>query len=146
MRYSQVEKLDRASYARKLAIGAQESLLHHVLGVLFVASHTKSEPEDGAAVLLDEQSKGFAVTRLRPLDRAAGLRIHPSFRLRFLVTVRRIKAGPGPARRATESASDTSEVLDRLFLPVSRPDRASPECPRPCRIAARGAKIVGEDR
>ena len=48
-----------------------------------------------AIVLLDEQSKSFAVTRLRPFDRAAGLRIHPSFRLRFPVTVRRIKRGSG---------------------------------------------------
>jgi len=44
--------------------------------------HTKSQAEDGAAVLLDEQSKGVAVTRLRPRNRAAGLHFHPSFRLR----------------------------------------------------------------
>jgi hypothetical protein len=40
-------------------------------------------------VLLDEQSKGVAVTGPRPLDRAAGFHFHPSFRLRLLATVRR---------------------------------------------------------
>ena len=38
----------------QLAIGSQEGLLHHILGVLFISSHTKSQTEDGTAVLLDQ--------------------------------------------------------------------------------------------
>src|SRR5579883_1259160 len=56
---------------------------------MFVTGHAKSQTEDGTAVLLDEQSKRFAVPRLRPLDRAAGLGFHPSFRLWDCLTVRR---------------------------------------------------------
>ena len=37
---------------------AKEGFLHHVLRVLFVASHTKSETEDRAAVPFHEDTKG----------------------------------------------------------------------------------------
>src|SRR5450755_737337 len=72
----------------KLLVCPQESLLHHVLCVLFISSHTKSQSEDGSAVLLDEQSKGVAVAGPRPFDRAARFHFHPAFRLLIFVTVR----------------------------------------------------------
>ena len=73
-----------------LAISPQESLLHHVLGVLFIRRDSISQPEDGAAMLFHQQPKRVVVTRPRAFHGAAGFRFHPSFRLRFLLTVRRI--------------------------------------------------------
>jgi hypothetical protein len=56
---------------------AKKGFLHHVLGVLFVASHTKCETEDGAAVPLYKDTKG----QLIPFARFFGSRsispIHP---------------------------------------------------------------------
>src|SRR5438270_12545140 len=72
----------------QLSISPQKGFLHHVLGVLFVSCHAKCETENGAAVLLNQQSKGVAVTRPRPLNLAAGFHFHPAFRLRLSVTVR----------------------------------------------------------
>ena len=34
----------------ELSVGPQEAFLHHVLGVLFIASHTKSQPEQSTAM------------------------------------------------------------------------------------------------
>ena len=44
-------------------VRAQKSFLHHFLGVLFVARHAKGEPEQGAAVALDENAKRVPVAR-----------------------------------------------------------------------------------
>src|SRR5258708_4985934 len=72
----------------QLPISPQKGFLHHVLGVLFVSCHAKCKTENGAAMLLDQQSKRVAVARPRPLNLAAGFHFHPAFRLRLSVTVR----------------------------------------------------------
>jgi hypothetical protein len=44
-----------------LLVCPEESLLHQVLGVLFVSSHTESQAEDGVAVPLDQHTKGMLI-------------------------------------------------------------------------------------
>src|ERR1700676_1219474 len=38
----------------QLPIGSQKSLLDHILGVLFISRHPKSQTEDSSAMLLDQ--------------------------------------------------------------------------------------------
>ena len=45
----------------QLFIGAQEGFLNHVLGVLFIASHTKGETEDCLAMPFNKDTKGVLV-------------------------------------------------------------------------------------
>lgn len=47
--------------ASQVAVGAQERFLHHFLRVVFVARHTKRQPENGGAVPLDKRAKRVAV-------------------------------------------------------------------------------------
>ena len=58
--------------------GAQEGLLHHVLGVLFIASHTKSETEDGPAVALHKHTKGLSVALACLFGRGTVGPFHPA--------------------------------------------------------------------
>ena len=62
---------------------AKERLLHHVLRVLFVASHTKGQTEDRAAMPFHEDTKG----ELIPFARLFGSRligpIHPGCSLDY---------------------------------------------------------------
>jgi len=53
----------------EVAVGAKESLLHDVLGVLLVSSHPIREAEDGAAVALDQDAKGAFVALAESGDR-----------------------------------------------------------------------------
>src|ERR1035438_9441052 len=47
----------------KLAVGSEETLLHHVFGVLCVSRHTKCQPEQNATMALHERSESVRVTR-----------------------------------------------------------------------------------
>ena len=61
MRYSQVEKLERASKTVDSAISLQECILHRVLSVLLVSSHAIGQPKDGAAMLLHQLPKSTSI-------------------------------------------------------------------------------------
>ena len=40
-----------------LTVGAEKCLLHHVIGIMFIRSHSIGHPEDGSTVTLDEEAE-----------------------------------------------------------------------------------------
>src|SRR5260370_29464653 len=104
----------------QLTIGAQKRLLHHVLGILLVAGHPKSQTEDISAVALHEHAKCVAIARQRALDRARLGFFHPAFRLCRSPTVS--SAPFDAARHAT---------IYPLPCPTSSPSSRAPPAPEP---------------
>jgi hypothetical protein len=60
-----------------LPIRAQKRLLDDVLGVVLVARHPVGEPEDGAAVSLDQRAECLAVALARPSHHQGVALWHP---------------------------------------------------------------------
>ena len=60
----------------KLPVGAEEGLLHHIFGVLLMASHTIGETEEIAAVALHEDAKGAGIPGARLRDCHAIAQFH----------------------------------------------------------------------
>ncbi len=65
----------------KLSVRAQERFLNRVFRVLCVHGHAISQAEDGAAVTLDEHTKGLRVARARLFDGRYVCNFHPAVRL-----------------------------------------------------------------
>ena len=64
----------------QLLVSAQESLLHHVLRVLFVAGHPKSQLEELDAVAFDEHAEGIGIAFARPRYQRGVSFFHHTFR------------------------------------------------------------------
>jgi hypothetical protein len=59
-------------------VHSQESFLNQVLRVLFVASHAKSEAEQGVTVAFYEDTKGLLIAFARRLGYACVGPFHPA--------------------------------------------------------------------
>ncbi len=53
---------------RELPVGAEKAFLHHVFGVLLIASHTISQPEQRTAMALHQHSERVGIPGTRPGD------------------------------------------------------------------------------
>jgi len=62
----------------ELAIGAQETLPHHILGILLVPGHKKSQSEESTAVALDDLAERVGIARARPADDGCIGQVHPA--------------------------------------------------------------------
>jgi hypothetical protein len=58
--------------------GAQEAFLHYVLGVLLISSHTKSYPEQSAAMAFHQHPKRVRISGTRSGDKRCVRHFHPA--------------------------------------------------------------------
>lgn len=65
----------------QLLVSAQKSLLHNVLGILFIPGHSIGKPKYTATVPFDEHTESIPVARLRSNNDGAVAFFHLAFRL-----------------------------------------------------------------
>ena len=99
----------------KLFVGAQKCLLHHVLGILFVAGHTKCQTKDTTAVTVHQHAVCVPIARPYPGDCYAVAVFHSPFRLQRFLAV-----SPG----STDFVTLLVWIPAGIFSAKSRPDSA----------------------
>ena len=67
-----------------LPIRAEERLLHHIVGIVFVCGHPIRQSKDGLAVTLDQQPERVRVAGSRPAHGFGVGHLHPN-RLRLQI-------------------------------------------------------------
>src|SRR5947209_1645555 len=109
----------------QLAVGAQESLLHDVVGIMFISSHAIGHPKHRFGVTLDQLPEGVGIAGSGPAHHGnvGGHLHHRNLRLDVQLLVRCRGWEWGVAGGEWELKNDRNSAADEAsaFLPLPTP-------------------------